>query len=105
MLHSIDAVNKFIELNFTTMAPLLSINCTFINQPREGEKSCIIAVRPNCKNVTFTSEASAYDSSFVEVVIDRISMENVDKFCFVLTGSNRTTKVNVEGQYLVSGKL
>ena len=99
----LDAVNKFIELNFTAVTRL-RVNCTFINQPKEGEKVCTIEVRPECKKDTFTSKGSAYDSSFVEVVVDGISMENTYKFCFLLTGTNDTTKVNVEGQYTLSGK-
>ena len=84
----------------------LKVNCTFINQPREGKKSCMIEVRPNCENASFTSEGTVYDSSFVEVLLDDTSMENLQltKICFLLTGSNDTTIVNVEGQYTLSGK-
>lgn len=64
---------------------------------------CIIAVRPECKSITFVSEASVYDSPSVEVTVDDLSMENVNYFCFLLTGINSTKRVNVEGQYNISG--
>ena len=83
----------------------LIVSCIFINQPKEGEKSCKVAVRPNCNNSTFNSEGSAFDSSFVQVVVNDLLLEDVAEFCFVLTGSNGSTIVNLEGKHYISGEL
>ena len=70
-----------------------------------GIKECKIAVRPNCSNITLASEASAHDSTFVELVVAGTAMENAKRFCFLLSGYNGTRNVSVEGYYTHSGKL
>ena len=61
----------------------------------------MIALRPNCKSVTVTSIGSVRDSSSMKVLVNNLSLENVNKVCFMLTGSNGTKTVKVEGEYYI----
>lgn len=72
----------------------------------EGEKICNITVWPDCKNVSgFHSAARFSNASFVEVVIDGVTLEKIEKFCFLLNGSNGTKIVHVGGEHRISGKF
>lgn len=82
----------------------ISINCIFIDQSEERDKSCAVSygpVTPGCENMLYYSEASVSGTNSVKVGVP--SINNFTNICFIVTATNGDKTVRVEGVYYTSG--
>ena len=74
------------------------VRCKFINQPREGNRSCTILYGPmtkfGCKNLTLHAKAIAINHSLAQ--INDANTSSADEVCFVVTASNGTKLAEIK---------
>ena len=80
----------------------LKVKCEFSNKPQRGENLCKVTVRPNCGNLTRSSQGSESDASFVMVQFDNFLVRN--KTCVEISAMNMTKTIFIKGIYN-SGEL
>ena len=70
------------------------VNCTFLNPRSENNKLCVIDY--GSSDPIDRVSGSSSSSSFILLPL---SLKDVDKFYFIVTASNGSTSVKVEGTY------
>ena len=99
-------MNEFVDIKLSSLLSenMIKVNCTFMNQPRKGMKSCEISARPNCsRNISYNSSGSAIDTNSLSVLVDVEDLMFVNETCFVVKASNETKAISVRGTHTNSG--
>ena len=99
-------MNDFVDVTLSSLLNenRIKVNCTFMNQPQKGMKSCEISARPNCsRNISCNSSGNAIDTNSLSVLVDVEDLMFINKTCFVVKASNETKAISVRGIHTNSG--
>ena len=89
-----EEINKFVDVSFDTTARRFI--CTFTNNQDLSEKSCSIILYRDCREQdVLTTQVNSTNSQIVLVVGSLQSDSSV--YCYVVTASNDTIIVNING--------
>ena len=106
----VDAFNKFVQVTINMSPEVITVNCTFLNQPVDTNyKTCGVVYGPDCKDLSSDSGSVITDTSNCNSIVFNMvnevtnSINNVT--CFLVTASNTTKTVKVEGSLYERSKL
>ena len=98
-----DSVNHHLEVKFDLLAS--TIHCIFTSQQTNGEKHCIIEYSPEentCTTPLLYKSESRRNTSYsltIDLPASGLLYSQGNRYCFVITASNGTSTVKVEGVF------
>ena len=104
-LSHVDSVNHHLEINFDLLAS--TVHCIFTGQQISGEKYCIIEYGPEENMCTppllYKSESRQNTSHSLTIDLPASglsrSRSQSNRYCYIITASNGTWVVKVEGLF------
>lgn len=94
----IDANNTFVDVKVSMSPEIITVNCTFLNQPVETSKSCGVVYGPNCEDLASNQGSiMTADTSSIVFDVNNDLTNHINSTCFLVTATNVTKTVKVEG--------
>ena len=93
-----DSTNQLFDVMFESANRVV---CDFHSQQGNqilGRKSCIIAYGP-CDEILSSTTVQGVSDSSTNVVIDLQEQPLINGYCYMVTASNGTTTVKIQGEY------